>query len=119
MAPAVFSQLVRSVLSQHGELPEEPEDWPWWLAGATLNEALGTIPVVREVSPLVGQAFGYGKYFPSRTASQRFAEDFQRAAHFNDDDWFLELAAFVTGWVGGLPTAGPIDAYELLEEGKK
>ena len=114
--PAVYAQTVRMLLTNHAELPEEPEDVPWWLVGATLNEAFGTVPYVRDLAPIFTQALGYGKYFASRTPFQRFGEDLQRAASKEDEDFFLEMSLFGLGWGLGTPVAGPTDLYETIVE---
>lgn len=116
--PAVFSQLVRSVLSPRGaELPDEPEEWAWWLAAGTVAEGIGTVPFAREAAPAITALLGYGKWFASRTPYQRFVEDFRDLAAPKDAvEATADAVYFSFGWLAGLPVGDITKRAEQLAE---
>jgi site-specific DNA-cytosine methylase len=121
--PFVWAQLARAAIREmtdgDGEeyLPEELSDIPMWLLAGTVSEGLGTIPVVREGSGLIGKWLSDGHYFESRVPFQRFIADIQDLSIPRSAvELSADLARMLLGWGRGLPIDQPVDLLEKAFE---
>ena len=107
MGPAIGAALIRSALGSETALPDDEaefDDWATWLVSLGMSEMVGTIPFLRDGAGLISKAFGAGKFFVSRTPTQRLTEVIADVVVPTDvtDAMFdaLKLTALVTGAPG-------------------
>ena len=121
MIPAVYGALVRSLLTQRGTLPEEPDmSMLSWFVGIGLAELLGTVPVVRlgTDKAIVSKFIDAEQYYPSQTPLGRLARQFNDLmTPTSAAETVLDMAKLYS-MRKGLPFSDTLDRIDSTVEGK-
>jgi hypothetical protein len=113
---AALPDIIKSMLPGGDELPEDEQGWAKWLLERVLFNALGPIPIVRDVAPISYNAatdepaFGY-RLSPAQGGPEAFVKNARNVGNVIEGEETKRAtrdAMDLVGYATGLPIGGQI-----------